>query len=86
MAKNNKKGSKSGRQGAKQTPEGTPVWTSRVLQTLITIAIVLVFWNLLDYIIDEFIIHESYAFDPYYDLALPALVGLAVELFPKRRN
>lgn len=57
---------------------------NRVLQVIITCVIVVVFWNMLDYILDEFITHEGYAFDIYYDLALPLLVGLAVELFPKR--
>lgn len=57
---------------------------NRVLQVIITIVIVIVFWNMMDYILDEFIFRQGYVFDPYYDLALPVLVGLAVELFPKK--
>lgn len=58
---------------------------NRVLQIAITCFIVIVFWNILDFILDEFVFHESYVFDFYYDVMLPILVGLAVELFPKKR-
>jgi hypothetical protein len=57
----------------------------RILQIAITCIIVIVFWNMLDFILDEFVFHEGYAFDFYYDVILPAIVGLAVELFPKKR-
>lgn len=59
---------------------------NRVLQVVITCVIVIVFWNLLDFILDEFVFHDSYAFDVYYDLLLPIFVGLAVELFPKKKQ
>ena len=57
----------------------------RIVQILITCIIVLVFWNLLDFILDEFVFHQTYAFDIYYDALLPIIVGLAVELFPKKK-
>ena len=58
---------------------------NRVLQVAITCVIVIVFWNILDFILDEFVFHEHYVFDVYYDVLLPIFVGLAVELFPKKR-
>ena len=58
---------------------------NRIVHIAITCAIVIVFWNILDYILDEFVFHEGYAFDVYYDVLLPIIVGLAVELFPKKR-
>ncbi len=59
---------------------------SRVLEVVITCIIVLGFWNLLDYILDEFVTHEGFSFTPYYNILLPIIVGLAVELFPKKKN
>ena len=59
---------------------------NRVLQIVITIVIVIAFWNMLDFIIDEYITHEGYAFDPYFSLGLPTIIGLIVELFPKMKE
>ena len=55
---------------------------NRILQILITCVIMLVFWNMLDFILDEYVTHEGYVFDLYYDVGLPLIVALAVELFP----
>ena len=79
--------SKSAAKGGKKQvqPQPSP-WNSRPLQIAITCVIVIVFWNLLDFILDEYVTHEGYAFDVYYDVALPIIVGLAVELFPKKKK
>ena len=57
---------------------------NRILEVVITRVIVLGFWNLLDHIIDDFITHEGFTFSVYYNILLPIIVGLAVELFPKK--
>ena len=59
---------------------------NRVLQVVITCVIVIVFWNLLDFILDEFVFKQGYEFEVYYDVLLPMFVGLAVELFPKKKR
>ena len=59
---------------------------NRILQIAITCGIMLVFWNLLDFILDEYVTHEGYVFDFYYDVMLPLIVALAVELFPWRKK
>lgn len=59
---------------------------NRVMQVLITCLVVIVFWNLLDYIFDEYVTHEGWVFSAGYNVLLPVAVGLAVELFPKRRK
>lgn len=86
MAKGSKKGTQAKRRAAKEAQQEEPVWESRILQVSITCVILLVFWNLLDFILDEYVTHEGYVFDVYYDLLLPLIVGLAVELFPKKRK
>lgn len=59
---------------------------NRILQVVITCFIVLVFWNLLGFILDEFVFRQGYVFDFSYDVLLPIFVGLAVELFPKKKK
>ncbi|MDO4891349.1 MAG: hypothetical protein Q3963_08280 [Coriobacteriaceae bacterium] len=79
MAKGASKG--KGKQPPKQT-----LGDFRITQIVITCIIMLVFWNLLDFILDEYVTHEGYVFDVYYDVALPIIVALAVEFFPKRKK
>ena len=58
----------------------------RIRDIAITCGIMLVFWNLLDFILDEYVMHEGYVFDVYYNVLLPIIVALAVEFFPKKRE
>lgn len=82
MSKGRSKSAK-GKQGQQQKQT---LGEFRITQVLITCIIVLVFWNLLDFILDEYVFHEGYAFEVYYDVVLPVIIALAVELFPKRRK
>jgi peptidoglycan biosynthesis protein MviN/MurJ (putative lipid II flippase) len=50
----------------KQQPKQT-LGEFRAVQILITCIIVLVFWNLLDFILDEYVFHEGYVFEFYYE-------------------
>ena len=59
---------------------------SRLLQVAITCVICLVFWNMLDYILDEWVFREGFSFEPYYNILLPLILGMAVELFPKKNK
>ena len=80
-----KRRSKSTKNQRNQQPKQT-LGEFRIVQILITCIIVLVFWNLLDFILDEYVFHEGYVFEVYYDVVLPIIIALAVELFPKRKK
>ena len=65
-------------------PERRPM-ENRVLQVAITCIIVIVFWNLGDFILDEYVMRSGWNFDAGYNILLPIMVALGVEMFPKRR-